>query len=332
MEAQSSRTARYSSASLASSSRAWTSCALMLAPLGGEGGGALGPAPWCGPVPGPGEPLRRRFRRARGVRLVVGEHDEALPRGVVALGARVVGVAEPVVRGIEEPLDHHWLRHAGEVPLRVPVRSGGWQLAGGAVVRLDGGGEVPSRRDAAAGMALARCHISASRRGVRHRGAAQAEGEPRSRNRTPPPPAGAVAVSSGIALRGDARDMSSFRPCLSRALTRAPTASRCSRTRSVRLSGRRGVSSGCDGGRSRPSRPPRAKLVAVGDAHEVAVPRGLKVQAPESDFEPGWEGVRAAHGIPLAPVLGANHHRDGWWELIFSADPPTWRTNCRCGK
>jgi hypothetical protein len=65
---------------------------------------------------------------------------------------------------------------------------------------------------------------------------------------------------------------------------------------------------------------------------QLAVPRGLKVQAPEPDFEPGWEGVRAAHGLPLAAVLGANHHREGWWELIFSARPPTWRTNCRCGK
>jgi hypothetical protein len=64
------------------------------------------------------------------------------------------------------------------------------------------------------------------------------------------------------------------------------------------------------------------KLVAVDDAHEVAVPCGLKVRAPEPDFEPGREGVRAAHGIPLAPVLGANHHRDGWWELIFSARRP----------
>jgi hypothetical protein len=64
------------------------------------------------------------------------------------------------------------------------------------------------------------------------------------------------------------------------------------------------------------------KLVAVGDAHEVAVPRALKVQAPEPNFESGWEGVRAAHGVPLAPVLGANHHRDGWWELIFSARVP----------
>jgi hypothetical protein len=45
MDVRSSRTARYSSASLASSSRTWASCALMSAPLDGEGGGALGPAP-----------------------------------------------------------------------------------------------------------------------------------------------------------------------------------------------------------------------------------------------------------------------------------------------
>jgi hypothetical protein len=44
MEARSSRTVRYSSASLASSSRAWASCALISAPVGGEGVGALGPA------------------------------------------------------------------------------------------------------------------------------------------------------------------------------------------------------------------------------------------------------------------------------------------------
>jgi hypothetical protein len=40
------------------------------------------------------------------------------------------------------------------------------------------------------------------------------------------------------------------------------------------------------------------KLVAVGDAHEVAVPRGMKVQTPEPDFESGWEGVRAAQ-LPI---------------------------------
>jgi hypothetical protein len=51
MEARSNRTVQYSSASLASSSRAWASCALMLAPVGGEGGGALGPAAMRDPVP-----------------------------------------------------------------------------------------------------------------------------------------------------------------------------------------------------------------------------------------------------------------------------------------
>jgi hypothetical protein len=51
MEARSNRTMRYSSASLVSSSRAWASCALMSVPLGGEGGGALGPAAVRGPVP-----------------------------------------------------------------------------------------------------------------------------------------------------------------------------------------------------------------------------------------------------------------------------------------
>jgi hypothetical protein len=108
-------------------------------------------------------------------------------------------------------------------------------------------------------------------------------------------------------------------------------ASRCWRARSVHLGGRRGASSGCDRDRVWPGRPPCTEFVAVGDAHEVVVPCGLKVQAPEPDFEPGWEGVQAAHGIPLVAVLGANHHREGWWVLIFSANPPTWRANCRCG-
>jgi hypothetical protein len=52
------------------------------------------------------------------------------------------------------------------------------------------------------------------------------------------------------------------------------------------------------------------KLVAFGEAHEVTIPRSLNVQAPEPDFEFGWEGVRAAHGIPLGCDLGTDHHRD----------------------
>jgi hypothetical protein len=56
------------------------------------------------------------------------------------------------------------------------------------------------------------------------------------------------------------------------------------------------------------------ELGPVGDAHEVVVPRGQKVQAPEPDFEPDWERVRATHGVPLGPILGVDRHRDGWWK------------------
>jgi hypothetical protein len=44
------------------------------------------------------------FCHVRGVCLVVGDHNEALPRGVVALGAGVVGVAEPVAAAPR----NHW--------------------------------------------------------------------------------------------------------------------------------------------------------------------------------------------------------------------------------
>jgi hypothetical protein len=61
-------------------------------------------------------------------------------------------------------------------------------------------------------------------------------------------------------------------------------------TRSVRAGGcwrRDGVCGGDPGG---PILAPRAELLTVSDAHQVAVPRGLKVQALEPDFEPGGEG------------------------------------------
>jgi hypothetical protein len=74
------------------------------------------------------------------------------------------------------------------------------------------------------------------------------------------------------------------------------------------------------------------KLGAAGDAHEVVVPRGLEVQAPEWDFESGWEGVRAAHGVPLGPVFGADHHGDGWWKADLQRSSPTWLANFQCGK
>jgi hypothetical protein len=81
-------------------------------------------------------------------------------------------------------------------------------------------------------------------------------------------------------------------------------------TPSVRASGCwcRGVA--CGGDRGGLSLAPRAELLTVSEAHQVVVPRGLKVQAPEPDFESGGEGVRAAHGVTLTTVLGANHHRE----------------------
>jgi hypothetical protein len=60
-------------------------------------------------------------RHARVVDLVVDNYHKALARGVVAPEAGVVGAAEPVVCGVEEPLEHYWVRHAGEVPLYVPM-------------------------------------------------------------------------------------------------------------------------------------------------------------------------------------------------------------------
>jgi hypothetical protein len=60
MEVRSSRTARYSSASLASSSRAWASCALMSAPLASEVGARLAPCPGVVQFPGSGGLLRHQ--------------------------------------------------------------------------------------------------------------------------------------------------------------------------------------------------------------------------------------------------------------------------------
>jgi hypothetical protein len=106
--------------------------------------------------------------------------------------------------------------------------------------------------------------------------------------------------------------MSALRPRLSRALAGASVAPWRRGARSVRAGGRWHRGDGCGGDRDRPGLPPHTEFVTVGEAHEVVVPRSLEVQPPEPDFESGWEGVRAAHGIPLAAVLGANHHREGW--------------------
>jgi hypothetical protein len=64
------------------------------------------------------------------------------------------------------------------------------------------------------------------------------------------------------------------------------------------------------------------KLIAVGDAHEVAIPRGLKVQAPEPDFESDWEGseLPMEYLWPLYSVWITIEMAGG--RLIFSAQNP----------
>jgi hypothetical protein len=117
-----------------------------------------------------------------GIRLIVSDHDAALLCGVVAPGAGVIGVAEPVVRGVEEPLEHHWVGDTGKVPLRVSVRSGGLQLVGGALGRLvaGGGARIPCGQDMAARVSPACRSVGVGGGNIRRCSAAQTDGEARS--------------------------------------------------------------------------------------------------------------------------------------------------------
>jgi hypothetical protein len=76
--------------------------------------------------------------------MFIDDDHEAVTCWVVASDTGVVGVTEPVFCGVEEPLEHNWVRYAGEVPLGIPMRGCGWKLAGRAVVQLvvGGGDEV----------------------------------------------------------------------------------------------------------------------------------------------------------------------------------------------
>jgi hypothetical protein len=163
------------------------------------------PHPGAVQFPGRGNLSVAGFCRVHGVCLVVSEYDEALPRGVVGPDTRVVGVVEPVVRGVEEPPEHHWVRHAGEVPLCIPVRGGGWQLAGGAVRRLVVGGSarVPDRWDVADRTSPARRRVGVGGGDVRHRGATQTDGEAWPRNREFPRRSG-CRLAGGRVVSGTA--------------------------------------------------------------------------------------------------------------------------------
>jgi hypothetical protein len=102
--------------------------------------------------------------------------------------------------------------------------------------------------------------------------------------------------------------MLSLRPRLTRVLAGAAAAPWRRWTRSVRAGGCWCRGDACSGDRGGPSLVPRVEFLTVGEAHQVAVPHSLKVQAPEPDFESSGEGVRAAHGVTLTAVLSANHH------------------------
>jgi hypothetical protein len=84
--------------------------------------------------------------------------------------------------------------------------------------------------------------------------------------------------------------MPALRPLLSRALAGATAAPWRRGTRHVRVSGCWCRGDACSGDRGRPCLAPRAEFLTVSEVHEVAVPRSLKVQAPEPDFESGREG------------------------------------------
>jgi hypothetical protein len=137
------------------------------------------------------------------------------------------------------------------------------------------------------------------------------------------PNRGGCRLAGGrIALRGDARSMPALRLRLSRALAEATAAPWCRRTRSVRAGGRRRHGDVCGGDRDRPGLAPRAEFLTVSEAHQVAIPRNLKVQAPEPDFESGREGVRAVHRVALTAVLGANHRRESWGRVDLQRAVP----------
>jgi hypothetical protein len=134
MVVRKSRTFRYSSTSLALSSRAWASYALMPTPPVGEVGARLAPSCRARSAPGLGCVLVAGPCPVRVVGLVIDHNHEALACWVVASFVGVVGVTKRVVHGVEKPLEHHWVRYAGEVPLGIPVKGCGWQLTSWVVI------------------------------------------------------------------------------------------------------------------------------------------------------------------------------------------------------
>jgi hypothetical protein len=142
----------------------------------------------------------------------------------------------------------------------------------------------------AARESIARCRVGAGRGDVRHRSTEQSDGEARSRDRAHPRQSGHCLTRGRVALRGDARSMPALRPRLSRALAGASTAPWHRGARSVHAGGNRRRGDVCGGGRDRPSLALRAEFFTVSEAHQVAVPHSLKVQAPKRISNPAGRG------------------------------------------
>jgi hypothetical protein len=125
---------------------------------------------------------------------------------------------------------------------------------------------------------------------VHSRGAAEADREARSRDRTLPRRGGCRLAGERVTLRGDARSMPALRPRLSRMLAGATTAPWRRGTRNIRAGGRWRRGDVCGGDRDRSSLAPCAEFLTVSEAHQVAVPRSLKVQAPNRISNPAGRG------------------------------------------
>jgi hypothetical protein len=71
---------------------------------------------------------------------------------------------------------------------------------------------------------------------------------------------------------------------------------------------------------------------AVSDAHKVTVPRGLKFKLPNRILNPARRGseLPMEYLCDLYSVRITIEMAGG--KLIFSAQSPTWRANCRCVK
>jgi hypothetical protein len=53
--------------------------------------------------------------------MFIDDDHVALACRIIASDAGIVGVAEPVVCGVEEPLEHHRIGYVGEVSLGISV-------------------------------------------------------------------------------------------------------------------------------------------------------------------------------------------------------------------